>query len=70
MCGECGIKTSVVVGSVVKNVRRCEKRPIKDRGASIVGRLLYVTKNTSRGENEATGELQKLWLILEIVSLN
>ena len=66
MCRVCNIKNSAVVGSVVKNVRRCKKRPINDRGLSIVGRLLYVTKIASLGEgvygyviNESTGNLQK-----------
>jgi len=52
----------------VKNVRRCQKRSASDRGVSIVGRLLYVTKIASRGEgvygyviNEAIGELQKTY---------
>jgi hypothetical protein len=52
MCSVCNIKTSTVVGAVVKNVRRCSKRPAGDHGAGLAYKqsLFNVTKIASRGE--------------------
>ena len=68
MCTKCNIKNSTVVGAVVKNVRRCSKRPNNDHGAGLANHqsLFYVTKIATRGEgiyghviNPNTHKLQK-----------
>lgn len=68
MCTKCNIKSSTVVGAVVKNVRRCSQRSANDRGAGLAinESLLYVTKIATRGEgvyghviNPITHKLQK-----------
>ena len=50
MCKKCNISESAPVGSVVMNTRRCSKRTWNDRGKSIVGKYVYVTKVATRNE--------------------
>jgi hypothetical protein len=68
MCTRCNIKQSAVVGSVVKNVRRCDKRSKNDKGKSLAENhvLMYIKEIATRGEgvyghviNLKTGQLNK-----------
>jgi hypothetical protein len=68
MCTKCNIKQSAVVGSVVENVRRCDKRSKMDKGKALAENhvLMLIVKSATRGEgvyghviNLKTGQLNK-----------